>query len=84
MVNGGEREGDGGDGDGTRRTQVREEPAAHDRTPCVQPATQEGGRGRHARSGAAGGGDRTKGIARGRQERGRRTEEDKEGATETR
>jgi hypothetical protein len=63
MVNGGEREGDGGDGDGTRRTQVREEPAAHDRTPCVQPATQEGGRGRHARSGAAGGGDRTKGIA---------------------
>ena len=54
MVNGGEREGDGGDRDGTRRTQVREEPAAHDRTPCVQPATQEGGRGRHARSGAVG------------------------------
>ena len=40
MVNGGEREGDGGDGDGTRRTQVREEPAAHDRTPCVQRCSQ--------------------------------------------
>ena len=80
MVNGGEREGDGGDGDGTRRTQVREEPAAHDRTPCVHP----GGRQRAACEKRSGEGWPQDEGHSARTAGARKTEKDEEGTTETR